>query len=151
MTTRAGDLPIRHRGEFRYFLSIPTRWRDNDVYGHVNNVVYYAYFDTVVNEHLVRVGGLDIRNAPVIGLVVETRCQFHRELSFPETIDGGIAVTRLGRSSVVYEIGLFGQAEQDPAATGRFVHVYVDRQTRRPVPIPDTLRAVLEPLQLHGA
>ena len=134
------------RADLPHFLSIPTRWMDNDVYGHVNNVVYYSYFDTVVNEHLVRVGGLDIRTAPVIGVVVETRCRFHQELSFPEVIDGGIRVARLGRSSVTYDIGLFRQGEAHPAATGRFVHVYIDRQTRRPVPVPERIRAALQPL-----
>ena len=134
------------RSEFRHFLSIPTRWMDNDVYGHVNNVVYYSYFDTVVNEHLVRVAGLEIRRSPVIGVVVETRCSFHRELTFPETVDAGLSVERIGRTSVVYRIGLFRRDEADAAATGRFVHVYVDRQARTPVPVPEPIRQALAPL-----
>lgn len=138
------------RDEFGHFLAIPTRWMDNDVYGHVNNVVYYSYFDTVVNEHLVRSAGLDIRRSPVIGVVVETRCAFHRELSFPETIEAGLRVERLGRSSVVYRIGLFRQGEAEAAATGRFVHVYVDRKARSPVPVPPEIRAALVPLLVEA-
>jgi len=134
------------RSAYRRFLAIPTRWMDNDTYGHVNNVTYYSYFDTVVNEHLIRDGGLDIANAPVIGLVVETSCRFHASLSFPETIDAGIAVKKLGTTSVVYAIGLFRQGEDVPAATGRFVHVWVDRATQTPVPVPDRIRAALAPL-----
>ena len=140
------ELRPRARADFGHFLAIGTRWRDNDAYGHVNNVVYYSYFDTVVNEHLVAVGGLDVQHAPVIGVVVETRCRFHKELSFPETIDAGIRVTRLGRTSVVYEIGLFRQGETAPAASGRFVHVYIDRATREPVPVPASIRQALTPL-----
>ncbi|MCA9705007.1 MAG: acyl-CoA thioesterase [Myxococcales bacterium] len=136
------------RAEFAYVLPIPTRWMDNDVYGHVNNVVYYSYFDTAVNEHLVRAGVLDIHRSPAIGVVVETRCRFHHELSFPETIDAGLAVRRLGRSSVVYRIGLFRQGHEDAAATGHFVHVYVDRQARTPVPVPPDVRRALAPLLL---
>ena len=139
---------VARRQDYRYFLPVPTRWMDNDVYGHVNNVVYYAYFDTVVNEHLIREAGLDIRTSPVIGVVVETQCHFHQELSFPEIIDGGIRVTHLGRSSVVYAIALFRQGADEPAATGRFVHVYIDRQTRAPVPVPEAIRRALEPLRV---
>ena len=120
--------PLR-RGDYRHFLAIPTRWIDNDIYGHVNNVVYYAYFDTVVNEHLIRAGGLDIRDGPAIGLVVETFCRFHRPLSFPGVVDAGLRVARLGTSSVSYEMGLFAAGDEDAAATGHFVHVWVDRAT----------------------
>jgi acyl-CoA thioester hydrolase len=134
------------RGAYPAFLAIPTRWMDNDTYGHVNNVVYYGYFDTVVNEHLIRAGGLDIRNAPAIGIVVETACRFHKPLSFPETIDAGLRVGAIGRSSVRYEIGLFREGDDDSAATGRFVHVWVDREQRRPVPVPAAIRAALEAL-----
>ncbi|MGE5169360.1 MAG: acyl-CoA thioesterase [Rudaea sp.] len=123
---------------------------DNDTYGHVNNVVYYAYFDTAVNEHLVRAGGLDIRESAAIGIVVETACRFHQPLSFPETVDAGLRVTHVGRSSVRYEIGLFRQGEDDAAATGRFVHVWVDREHRRPVDVPEAIRAALAPLQVAG-
>ena len=134
------------RGDYAHFLSIPTRWRDNDVYGHVNNVVYYSYFDTVVNEHLIREGGLDIHRSPVIGVVVETLCQFHQELCFPEVIEAGICVKRLGNRSVTYHIGLFKEGHEEPAATGHFVHVYIERETRKPVPIPESIREALVPL-----
>jgi acyl-CoA thioester hydrolase len=134
------------RAAFAHFLPIATRWMDNDSYGHVNNVVYYSYFDTVVNEHLVRVGKLDIRASPEIGLVVETRCRFLQSLSFPETLDAGLAVRTLGRSSVTYAIGLFRQGAAEPAALGHFVHVWVDRVTQQPVPVPEAIRAVLVPL-----
>ncbi len=134
------------RGAYRHFLAIPTRWMDNDSYGHVNNVTYYSYFDTAVNEHLIRAGGLDIARDPVIGIVVETACTFHRSLAFPETIDAGLKVTKLGGSSVVYGIGLFRQGEDQPAATGRFVHVWVDRATQRPAGVPPHIRAALVPL-----
>ena len=134
------------RDAYPAFLAIPTRWMDNDVYGHVNNVTYYSYFDTVVNEHLVRAGGLDFRSAPALGVVVETACRFHKPLSFPEAIDAGLRVARIGRSSVSYQIAIFRQGDNDAAATGRFVHVWVDRSGRRPVPVPDAIRAALEPL-----
>lgn len=140
----AGLCPVR--ADFRHFLSIPTRWMDNDTYGHVNNVTYYSYFDTVVNEHLIRVGGLDILNSPVIGLVVETSCRFHRSLSFPETIDAALAVAKLGSSAVTYAIALFREGDEAPAATGRFVHVWVDRVTQRPTPVPARIRAALQSL-----
>jgi acyl-CoA thioester hydrolase len=134
------------RAAYRHFLAIPTRWMDNDSYGHVNNVTYYSYFDTAVNEHLIRVGGLDIAAGPAIGLVVETSCRFHRSLSFPDLVDAGLRVARLGRSSVVYEIGLYRQGDDAPAATGRFVHVWVDRATQRPLDVPVAIRAALSPL-----
>ncbi|MCG8542910.1 MAG: acyl-CoA thioesterase [Alphaproteobacteria bacterium] len=135
------------RADYRYFRDIPTRWMDNDVYGHVNNVVYYSYFDTAVNGHLMECGVLDYRDAPVMGIVVETKCEFMKELAFPDTVEAGIRVTRLGNSSVTYEIGLFRKGESDAAAHGHFVHVYVDRKNRRPVRIPDDVRAALAPLQ----
>ena len=134
------------RAAYRHFLAIPTRWMDNDVYGHVNNVVYYSYFDTVINEYLIREGGLDIANGAVIGLAIETFCQFHRELTFPEVIDAGLRVGKIGNTSVRYEIGLFRQGEDEPAATGHFVHVFVDRRTRKPTPFPPGIRACLEKL-----
>ncbi len=119
---------------------------DNDSYGHVNNVTYYSYFDTAVNEHLIRCGSLDIAGDPAIGYVVETSCRFAKPLSFPETIDVGLRVVRLGTTSVTYEIGIFRRGDDEPAATGRFVHVWVDRATVRPVPIPPRIRAALMPL-----
>jgi acyl-CoA thioester hydrolase len=136
------------RDSYRSFLAIPTRWMDNDVYGHVNNVVYYSYFDTVVNEHLVRAGGLDIENSPAIGIVVETRCRFHKALSFPDVVDAGLRVAKLGNSSVTYEIGLFRHGDEEAAATGHFVHVWVDRATRRPTPVPTRIRTALGSLML---
>jgi acyl-CoA thioester hydrolase len=131
------------RAEFRIFTAIPTRWMDCDAYGHVNNVVYYSYFDTAVTGHLVAQGGLDAAAAPIIGVVVETKCQFRHELNFPEIVDAGIKVTKLGRTSVQYEIGLFRQGQSAPAAFGHFIHVYIDRKSRRPTPIPKRVRAAL--------
>jgi acyl-CoA thioester hydrolase len=139
------------RNAYTSFLAIPTRWMDNDVYGHVNNVTYYSYFDTVVNEHLVRAGALDIRHGEAIGIVVETACRFHKPLTFPETIDAAMRVTHVGRSSVAYDIALFRQGDDDAAATGRFVHVWVDRERRRPIHVPDRIRAALEPLRVPTA
>ena len=134
------------RTNYRHFLAIPTRWIDNDVYGHVNNVRYYEYFDTVVNRYYIDAGGLDIHAAPVIGLVVETLCRYHRPLTYPDMIDAGLRVGRLGNSSVRHEIGLFRQGDAAAAATGHFIHVFVDRATRRPAPIPPRIRAALERL-----
>jgi acyl-CoA thioester hydrolase len=139
--------PREHtREDYRHFLAIPTRWMDNDTYGHVNNVTYYSYFDTVVNEHLVNAGGLDIRNGPVVGFVVETSCRYFRPISFPDTIDAGMRVIKLGRTSVTYEIALFRQGDAHPAAAGRFVHVWVERQTVTPADIPACIRDALQPL-----
>jgi acyl-CoA thioester hydrolase len=134
------------RMAYRHFLSITTRWMDNDVYGHVNNVVYYSYFDTVVNEYLIRSGVLDFEHSDTIGLVVETQCNYFAPLVFPQVVDAGLRVANLGTSSVRYEIGLFSEGESEPAAQGHFVHVYVDRATRRPVPLPEPLRAALAPI-----
>ena len=134
------------RAAYRHFLPITTRWMDNDVYGHVNNVVYYSYFDTVVNEYLIRAGVLDVEHGETIGLVVETQCNYFSPLVFPEQVEAGLRVARLGGSSVTYEVGLFRAGEAQPAAQGHFVHVYVDRATRRPVALTDVLRAALLPL-----
>ena len=131
------------RDRFGHFQVIPTRWGDNDVYGHVNNVVYYAWFDTAVNGFLIGQGLLDIENSPVFGVVVETRCRYFREFTYPEDVHAGLRVARLGNTSVVWEIGLFREGEDEAAALGHFVHVYVDRQTRRPVPLPDDSRRIL--------
>lgn len=131
------------RSDYLHFLTIPTRWMDNDIYGHVNNVVYYSYFDTVINEYLIREGGLDIHAGSVVGYAVESTCRFHRSFSFPETIDAGLRVGHLGNSSVRYEIGLFRQDETKPAATGHFVHVFVSRETNQPTTIPGTIRNCL--------
>ena len=126
--------------------TITTRWKDNDVYGHVNNVEYYSYFDTVINRFLITQGGLDIHGGPVIGLCVESHCAFTAALSFPDLVRAGLRVAHLGRSSVRYEIGLFREDDPEPAAEGWFVHVFVDRAERRPRAIPDGVRAALEPL-----
>ena len=134
------------RDHYRVFQSITSRWADNDVYGHVNNVVYYSWFDTAVNSHLIQQGALDIHAGETIGLVVETQCHYFAPLAFPQTVEAGIRVARLGGSSVHYEVGLFAQGEPLTAAHGHFVHVYVDRQTRRPVVLPAKLRSVLEVL-----
>jgi acyl-CoA thioester hydrolase len=140
------DKPAPMRGDFPHFMAIPTRWMDNDVYGHVNNVTYYSYFDTAVNHHLIETGGLDMHKDTAFGVVAETGCRFFGELKFPDIIDAGLRVTRLGNSSVTYEIGLFRSDSEEPAALGRFVHVWVDRETRRPVPIPSKIKRALEPL-----
>jgi acyl-CoA thioester hydrolase len=138
--------PTRRR-DFRVLRSITTRWHDNDHYGHVNNVVYYAFFDTAVNGFLIEASGTDIRNLPAIGIVAETSCRFLRELSFPDTVHAGLALERLGTTSVIYRIGLFRNEETEPAAIGRFVHVYVSPTTRRPVPVPAPIRAALTALR----
>jgi acyl-CoA thioester hydrolase len=143
--SKARRLP-EQRSEFPVLRAITTRWHDNDHYGHVNNVVYYAYFDTAVNGYLIEASGTDIRSLPAIGIVAETSCRFLRELSFPDTVHAGLALEKLGNSSVVYRIGLFRNEEAAPAAIGRFVHVYVDATTRRPVPIPPQIRAALTAL-----
>ena len=129
--------------DYKHTLTIPTRWYDNDVYGHVNNVQYYAFFDTIINEYLINTGGLDILNGDAIGLCAESQCKFTAALVFPEAVSAGLRVGHLGTSSVKYEIGLYG-ADHTPAATGWFVHVFVDRASRRPVPIPDSIRGALE-------
>ena len=132
------------RNEFRAFYSLGTRWMDNDVYGHVNNVVYYSFFDTAVNGLLMDAGVLDIHAGEVIGLVVETQCNYFAPIAFPQPVAAGVRVAQLGRSSVRYEIALYAGDAPDSAAAGHFVHVYVDRATRRPVPLPEPLRAVLQ-------
>jgi acyl-CoA thioester hydrolase len=134
------------RETYAHVLEIPTRWKDNDVYGHVNNVEYYAFFDTVINAWLIREGGLDIHGGEAIGLCAESHCSFKAAVEFPETIDAALRVGTLGRSSVRYEIGLYRQGSQEPAAEGWFVHVFVDRASRRPTEIPAPLRAALERL-----
>jgi acyl-CoA thioester hydrolase len=134
------------RDDYLHRLAIPTRWGDNDVYGHVNNVEYYAFFDTIINAWLIEQGGLDIQRGEVIGVCAESRCRYDASFSFPEVVEGALRVAQLGRSSVRYEIGLFKDGVAEPAASGEFVHVFVDRETRRPVEIPPPLRAALERL-----
>ena len=135
--------PPEMRAAYRHFRTIPTRWMDNDLYGHVNNVVYYSYFDTVINAYLIEVGGLDIHRAEIIGIAVETMCRFRTSLAFPETIDAGLRVGHLGNSSVRYEIGLFRQGSDEAAAEGHFVHVFVRRSDQKPVGIPMQLKDAL--------
>jgi acyl-CoA thioester hydrolase len=141
---------VSARGDYPHGLSIPTRWMDNDVYGHVNNVQYYSYFDTVINAYLITAGGLDIHAGPVIGLCAESHCAYRAAIAFPETVHAGLRVGTLGRSSVRYEIGLFAGEGEEPAAEGWFVHVFVDREQRRPAEIPGPLRAALERLLVPG-
>jgi len=139
------------RGEFRHFRMITTRWMDNDVYGHVNNVVYYSFFDTAVNQHLIAAGVLDPTRSAQYGVVVETGCQFRKPVSFPDPLEAGLCVTRLGERSVTYQIGMFRAGEDEPAAFGHFVHVYVDRDSFTPVAIPEPVRDALLPLVVSDA
>ena len=134
------------RADYPHFLAIPTRWMDNDIYGHVNNVVYYSYFDTVINEFLIREGGLDIQDGAVVGVCAESHCAFRNSFTFPETVEAGLRVGHLGRRAVRYEIGLFKEGAPEAAAEGHFVHVFVERSTMSPVAIPDNIRAALEKL-----
>ncbi len=134
--------------EYPHVLALGTRWKDNDVYGHVNNVEYYSYFDTVINAYLIRQGGLDIHGGPVIGLCAESHCAFKAALEFPDEVHAGLRVAKLGNSAVTYEIGLYGDAGETLAAEGWFVHVFVDRHTRRAAGVPDSVRAALERLML---
>jgi len=138
---------MSQRDNYRHFLPLPTRWKDNDIYGHVNNVEYYSYFDTVINTYLILEGGLDIHGGGVIGVCAESHCKFLGELAFPETIDAGLRVEHLGNSSVRYGIGLFRPGSDVPAAEGWFVHVFVDRAERRPTPLPAPMRAALKKLR----
>jgi acyl-CoA thioester hydrolase len=135
-----------HRSSYRVFRSIGTRWMDNDAYGHVNNVVYYSWFDTAVNAFLIEQGVLDIHQGDTIGLVIETQCNYFAPLAFPQTVEAGIRVAKLGKSSVRYEVGLFAQGGDTAAAQGHFIHVYVDKANRRPVALPDNLKSLLETL-----
>jgi acyl-CoA thioester hydrolase len=135
------------RDAFRHFAELPTRWMDNDIYGHVNNVVYYSFFDTIVNRYLIESGALDIHSGTVIGLVVETQCNYFAPLAFPQTIDAGLRVARIGSTSVRYEIGLFAAGAGLCAAHGHFVHVYVERATQRPTALPQPLLQALQRLQ----
>ncbi|MFC5499575.1 acyl-CoA thioesterase [Caenimonas terrae] len=135
------------RSAYRAFRTISTRWMDNDAYGHVNNVVYYSWFDTAVNAHLIEQGALDVQHGDTIGLVIETQCNYFAPVEFPQTVEAGLRVSRIGRSSVRYEVGLFVQGEPVTAAKGHFIHVYVDRAQRRPTELPPRLKTVLEALQ----
>lgn len=139
----------KNRNEYRHFHEITTRWMDNDAYGHVNNVVYYSWFDTVVNQFLIANGALDIDHSPVIGLVVETQCNYFASVAFPEQVTAGLSVTRLGTSSVRYEVSIFREDEETASAQGHFIHVYVDRISRKPVPIPARMRHLLQSIHVQ--
>ncbi len=144
-TARPQPLPRAH---FLHFQAVTTRWIDNDLYGHLNNVVHYSLFDTAVNRMLIEAGVLDIHGGSVIGLVVHTQCHYFDSIRFPQAVQVGLCVAQLGRSSVRYELGLFAGDSPFAAALGQFTHVYVDRETRRPVDLPHALRRALEPLTL---
>lgn len=132
------------RNQFDVLYPITTRWMDNDVYGHVNNVTYYSYFDTTINQYLIEVGGLDINNSPVVGYVVSSSCQFRKPVAYPDVLDAGLRVIKIGNSSVTYELGLFKKGDLDPVACGQVVHVFVDREQDCAVAIPERIRAALE-------
>ena len=134
------------RDQYPHGIPIATRWNDTDLFGHVNNAVYYEYFDSVIHRYLMEAGGNDPLRGETLQFCVENRCQYHRELSFPETVDARLRVAKLGRSSVCFELGLFTEANVAPAASGYFVHVFVDRSTHKPMPIPDPIRAALQRL-----
>lgn len=135
------------RSDFKHFTEISTRWSDNDAYSHVNNVVYYSFFDTAVNQQLIELGVLDVQASDVIGLVVETQCRYISSIAFPDKVYVGMRTEKVGNSSVKYELGVFRNDEQNASAVGHFVHVYVDRATNRPVTIPDHVRKVLDSLK----
>jgi acyl-CoA thioester hydrolase len=137
------EKPEITRAEYPHFLTLPTRWMDNDVYGHINNALYYAFFDTAINQYLIAEGGLDITAGKVIAFAAESQCQYLQALAFPEVLEVGMRVGSLGNSSVRYELGIFKQGETLAAAAGYFVHVFVDRETRRPVAMPPRIRAAL--------
>lgn len=137
------NAPLRSRDDYKHFAPIQTRWMDNDVYAHVNNVVYYSYFDTVVNAYLVNEGALNVEKSEVIGLVVETGCDYFAPAAFPDALEGALRVARIGTSSVRYELGIFRQGETTPIAEGHFIHVYVARDTRRPIALPGAFRRAL--------
>ncbi|NCF17099.1 MAG: acyl-CoA thioesterase [Haliea sp.] len=137
---------IPNRADYKVFYPINTRWSDNDIYGHVNNVAYYSYFDTAANRYLIEEGGLDISNADVVGYVVNSGCQYHAPITYPESVEAGVRVDRLGNSSVQYGIAIFREGEDQAAAHGHFVHVFVDRAADHSVPIPENLRVALERL-----
>jgi acyl-CoA thioester hydrolase len=144
MTVKTAEILQRHN--YRWQVRLETRWLDNDVYGHINNVVYYGLFDTAVNRYLIETGALDIHQGAVIGLVVESGCRYFAPMAFPDIVQAGVGVTRVGKTSVSYQVGLFRNDDVEPAAQGHFVHVYVDRQSRRPTSLPDRLRQAVSGL-----
>jgi len=134
------------RTDYRHFQSITTRWHDNDIYGHVNNVTYYSFFDSAVNTYLIERGGLDIHEGAVVGFVVSSSCDYFASIAYPDLIEVGVRVAKLGNSSVQYELAVFKAGESEACAAGRFVHVFVDRESNQPVSIPEGLRAALQVL-----
>ena len=138
--------PVPGRADYRVFYPITTRWSDNDIYGHVNNVTYYSYFDTAANRYLIEEGGLDIEDSRIVGYVVNSGCEYHAPITYPESVEAGVRVDRLGNSSVQYGIAIFRDGEQQAAAHGHFVHVFVERAENKSVPIPENLRTALERL-----
>ena len=144
------EKPQIARAEYAHFIAIPTRWMDNDVYGHINNALYYAFFDTAINQYLISKGSLDITEGRVIAFAAESHCQYLQDLAFPEVVEVGLRVGKLGKSSVRYELSIFKASEVLAAATGYFVHVFVDRETRRPVTMPPVIRKALELLMLSS-
>ena len=139
------------RANYSYFTDITTRWMDNDIYGHVNNVVYYSYFDSVANKYLIEEGGLDIENSQVVGFVVASNCQYKSPIAYPQAINAGLRVNHLGNSSVEYGIGIFQEGSAVASAMGTFTHVFVDRSTDKPVVIPDSIRSALEAVLIKDA
>lgn len=135
---------LKNRDQFKFFLPIQTRWGDNDIYGHVNNVTYYSYFDTAANSLLIEKTNFDIHQSEIIGLVVDSACSFLQELSFPEIVEVGVAIGKIGNSSLRYELAIFKQGQATAAAQGHFVHVFVDRETRKSSTIPNEMRKILE-------
>lgn len=135
------------RADYAHFTDISTRWSDNDAYRHVNNVAYYGFFDTAVNRHLIEAGVLDVEASPTVGLVVETQCRYFAPIRFPDRVTVGLRVAHAGTSSLRYELAVFRDDDDTAAAEGHFVHVYVDRATNRPVPLPPAVRAAVEPLR----
>lgn len=138
--------PLVHRAEYLHFQPITTRWHDNDIYGHVNNVTYYSFFDSAVNTYLIEQGGLDIHDGSVVGFVVSSSCDYFASVAYPQAIEVGLRVGKLGNSSVQYELAVFKAGEDEACAAGRFVHVFVERESNRPVAIPDALRQALQRL-----
>ncbi|OTG83144.1 acyl-CoA thioesterase [Acinetobacter sp. ANC 4648] len=136
------------RSQYTFFLAIQTRWADNDIYGHVNNVMYYSYFDTAANALLIQKAALDIHHSPIIGLVVNSSCHFLQELTYPEIIEVGVAIQKMGNSSLTYDLAIFKQGQEHASAQGHFIHVFVDRQSKKSTPIPQTMRDALNPFLL---
>ena len=141
-------IQIPDRASYRFFYSLTTRWADNDVYGHVNNVIYYSYFDSVANRYLIEEGGLNIGTGEVVGYVVSSGCEYHSPITYPEEIDAGLRVDKLGNSSVRYGIAIFRKGESSAVAHGHFVHVFVNRDEQKSAPIPDNLRSALEKIKI---